>query len=276
MFLFLLSGFSTVAFSGDSPINGLLYNVNETTSLLYECQLEKDGLLNCKFTQTKVKRKLNVNRFTEKLNDARNIFHSESEKTESIAQSCTTNQLVVDLMNGSKYPKKDNDGISEETLKWVKTVSGIEKLDLKKLLKATQKFCISKSEVDYLAIAKLSIDKDMRTCEVSSANQFTQSFRQIKDANGINTWVVQGSPAGPCGIVQLSRFEHETDSNGKVTRPNEWNYIAKKSVTNPRGDMGGILSKMSCKDFDENESLYSWRSKDYPIGKCDYINFVVL
>ena len=78
---------------------------------------------------------------------------------------------------------------------------------------------------------------------------------------------------GACGIVQLSRFEPERlkSSSGEF-----WKYIAKKSVTNKQGlFMRGFGGDVMCKDLDENEYIYDYKSKTHALG-CDYIEFVWL
>ena len=79
---------------------------------------------------------------------------------------------------------------------------------------------------------------------------------------GPGTWSVIPKATGPCGIVQLDRFESDSGF---------FNYIFKKAVTNPNGD--DIIG--NCDKWDENEYVYSWKSKSYPL-ECRYIEFSVL
>ena len=72
-------------------------------------------------------------------------------------------------------------------------------------------------------------------------------------------------PEGPCGIVQLSRFEKDPDDDSRFF----WLYFSKKAVTNPRGK---LLLGMQCSDLDETEYKYDWRSREI-YAQCDYIKF---
>jgi len=116
-------------------------------------------------------------------------------------------------------------------------------------------------------------DKEVRTCQVSS-NVFTQTFKYVQDyTSNSGAWVVQSQPEGPCGIVQLSRFEPVITKIGDTNYTN-WNYIAKKAITNPKGQ---AFLELKCSNLDQNEYVYDWQSSTqeddlYRLG-CDYIEF---
>lgn len=74
-------------------------------------------------------------------------------------------------------------------------------------------------------------------------------------------------------LVQLSRFTPERSDVGNYTF---WKYTAKKAVTNPQAiAFPGVGKNVLCKELDEAEYLYDWRSKQQPL-QCDYIEFSVL
>ena len=105
-------------------------------------------------------------------------------------------------------------------------------------------------------------DKDMRTCKVS-ANTFEGTFNAIASQSGADTWVAQSTPSGPCGAVQLSRFESESAAGVRF-----WKFFSRKAITNPTGMFYG----QSCSGFDQREYEWDWRSEETFQG-CDYIEF---
>ena len=48
-----------------------------------------------------------------------------------------------------------------------------------------------------------------------------------------------------------------------------WNYVSQKVVTNKNSNEDSLLS---CKDLDENEYPYSWKSREIYF-RCEYIKF---
>ena len=98
------------------------------------------------------------------------------------------------------------------------------------------------------------------TCAVNS-HRFTQRFKRV---DGAGPWVVMDQPNGPCGVINVSRFERPTGSTFPV-----WNYRAKKVVTNPGGE---LMPRFSCSDLDEREFVYDWRSEEKFLN-CNYIKF---
>ena len=94
---------------------------------------------------------------------------------------------------------------------------------------------------------------------------YKQTFQFVNDAvSGEGTWVVISSPTGPCGVINLSRFERAPNTDIPF-----WNYVAKKTITNPKGK---ILGLNSCSVLDEDEYLYTWNSKEHFMG-CEIIEF---
>ena len=147
------------------------------------------------------------------------------------------------------------------------SLSATEKRDMAEVGKILSGFCENKTEENFLKMIYFSHNKDLRTCSVSS-HTFEQVFQQTQtDIGGEEpSWITKPVPEGPCGIVQLSRFEPEkSGSSGFVF----WKYIARKAITNPKGtDTFG----QSCKGWDEKEYLYDWREKERALN-CEYINF---
>jgi hypothetical protein len=164
---------------------------------------------------------------------------------------------MVEILEGrKKAPKEDG---------W-KEFTEMQKKDYLIITKALLEFCKSKTEQNFLNVIRLGHEKDTRTCKVSS-QPFKQRFRFVSDdISGAGSWVTEGAPEGPCGFVQLSRFEPDLQRDFKRAF---WKYIARKAVTNPQGS---FFPGTSCKGFDEGEYLYDWKAKERFLG-CDYIEF---
>ena len=252
----LIGALNTLA--GDVPDMGLLYNTKETHSLVFRCQQNSENVLICEFTQTAVRKKAKPEDLKSSLDKARAEFRNGVKFS---PEECKTYSQLLEVFEGRKKPPKGEDKINK--------MSTIEKKDIIESMKAMTKFCKDKTETNYLKLIHLSHEKDMRTCQVSS-NTFKQTFRYIQDnVSGVGTWVTKGEPAGPCGLVQLSRFEPEQTKGVPFVF---WKYTARKAVTNPQGF---IAPGVSCKGLDESEYLYDWRSKEHQLS-CDYIEFSVL
>jgi hypothetical protein len=243
------------ALAEDVPRIGLLWNTKEVSSMLYECKQNTDKSLDCEFTQTSVRKNAKPEELDSKLKQAREEFRKGGFNLSD--DDCKWPGDVIEILEGRKKPPPEAR---------FHELSELEKKDTLKMMRAMVQFCKSKTEEDYLNIIRLRHDKDSRTCRVSS-NPYKQTFRFVSDNLSKNgTWVIQGQPDGPCGFVQLSRFEMDRDNSLKFVN---WNYIARRATTNPQGT---TLLGLSCKDFDEGEYVYDWRSKGHPIG-CDYIEF---
>jgi hypothetical protein len=236
------------------PSVGLLYNTKETHSMVYRCQQNRDNSLDCEFTQTAVRKKAKPEDLNSKLNQARKEFRGGAKNS---AEECKMFNELVDVLEGRKKPPKE-EGFKE--------ITDMQKKDLLKTSRGMVEFCKSRTEENFLNMVRLVHEKETRTCQVSS-NAFKQSFRYVQDTlSDTGAWVVQGTPEGPCGIVQLSRFEPDRLKDSKLIF---WKYVARKAVTNPQGS---FFPGASCKGFDEGEYVYDWKSKEHSLG-CDYVEF---
>jgi hypothetical protein len=240
-----------------APGIGFAYGTKENSFIMYECN-QSGANLDCQFTQSSIRRKLSSQDAKSKLIEARAQFPAaKKELLENDGRFCKEVQLTKSVLSGktnlNSIPDKMREGISKLGLR--------EKQDLSLTMNAIDKFCSNPTEENYLAFVRLGLEHDQRTCSVI-VNPYKQSFAQIQ---GTNNWVViqQEGPTGPCGIVNISRFESETSS-----KINFWNYFAKKVVTNKSGDV--LQGLMKCTDLDEAEYEYNWKSRQIYMG-CDYI-----
>lgn len=248
--------------ANDAPDRGIVYNTKETNAVVYFCEKTSNNLLDCEFTQTRVQKKGKAEELTSQLDQARKLFQSSNEKEEKeISQACTDMNEYLLVLQGRKQGQNI---IQQEK---INSMSEMEKKDLINLFQISNAYCKSKTLENYLAVARAEFDRKIRTCAVSS-NNWKQSFRLIIDeVSGAYTWVAKGEPIGACGVIQLSRFEPEKIKNSKLVA---WNYIAKKMVTNKRGN---LFPGMACEDLDENEYVFDWKSREHGLG-CDYIDFL--
>ncbi len=241
----------------EAPSTGLLYNTKEAHSLVYRCQQNLDNSLDCEFTQTAVRKKTKPDDLNFKLNQAREEFRAGVKMS---ADECKMYKDMNDVFEGRKKAPKE-EGLKE--------ITEMQKKDLLKMTKSMMEFCKSKTEENFLNFVRLGHEKDTRTCKVS-ANTYKQAFRFVQDhLSNAGAWVVQSTPEGPCGIVQLSRFEPERLKDSKLVF---WKYLARKAITNPQGS---FFPGASCKGLDEGEYVYDWRSKEHSLG-CDYVEFTPL
>lgn len=235
----------------ETPNSGMVYNTSESSALTFQCQNKTSTFIECQFTQTSVRKKLKNKELAAAVTKAKSQF-------KDAVQECNGEvNETLDILEGRKEPPI-KDSISK--------MSDLQKKDMLAIFRAFSEFCKVKTEKTYENAVYTSSEVDTRRCSVSS-NSFTQSFRLINDEmNKTYSWVVDSTPTGSCGVVQLSRFEPV--KSGNITF---WNYISRKAITNPKGT---VFVNLSCGDLDQKEYLYDWRSQEQAM-QCDYINFSV-
>jgi len=241
-------------FATSAPIAGLLYNTNEIHSLSYNCNQINNNTIDCNFSQTMIIKKSTPNNLENIQKDARAEFNNGVNISDG---DCKMYSQFLDILEGRINPPKENA---------IEKLSAIEKKDLLDSARAMNEYCDTRELQEFLKVVRLTHEKETRTCKVSS-NTFKQSFQLVRDSlSNEGIWVVKASPEGPCGIIQLSRFEPEIMNNSKVVF---WKFIAKKTITNPNGQ---LFPGSSCRKLDEKEYIYDWRSKEHAV-RCDYIEF---
>jgi hypothetical protein len=243
---------SVIAFdlarSQEFPSTGIVYNTIDAASIVHRCNLTDKLTMDCDFTQTAIRRKLSASEAAQKLAEAKAEF---TAKPTSVSQEeCAQYETMLMVLQGKK-PAPDMQGLAKLT--------GRVKSDVMVIANQFVSFCRDPSLDNWLKIVSTSLDRDKRTCTISS-NAFNQKFRRSDAYN----WTVVSQPYGPCGIVQLDRFEADKTKEG----PTFWNYFARKAVTNPNADAG----LLSCKMLDEREYKYQWQKRN-PDFSCDYVEF---
>ena len=235
----------------ETPTSGMVYNTSESSALVFQCTKESSTFIDCQFTQTSVRKKLENKKLS-------STVATEMSQFKNAVKECNGEiNETLDILEGRKEPPI-KDSISK--------MSDLQKKDMLSISRAFSDFCKVKTENAYEKAVYAINELETRTCSVSS-NSFKQSFRLINDEiNNTYSWVVDSTPTGSCGIVQLSRFEPV-----KLGNIIFWNYISRKAITNPKGK--GFLN-LSCGDLDQKEYLYDSSSHEQAM-QCDYINFSV-
>ena len=241
----------------EAPNTGFVYNNTEDRFLMYEC-IERAGTLECDFTQSSIRRKLDPRDIPKKLEEAKaGYLGAKTEFSADGGEFCKEMNAYELAING----KSTRRGKKFEEFFATRAKMSKQQLQNSNLgLAAIRNFCNSATEANYVALMKFNFDRDARTCNIS-VFPFKQRFAPVQ---GTDNWVVlqQEGPTGACGVINISRFE-------KDKKYSLWNYFAKKVVTNKSGQ---VLPDFECTSLDENEYEYSWRSREIYLG-CDYITF---
>lgn len=267
---------SHAAFGADYPTGGIVFNQIENSSLAYTCSLMQDGTLQCEFDQSRVHKKLKTEGVAKRLQDAEKEFE-KVQSTPSDDAQCKDIPVFLQMLQGDISIDEGIDRLSKKPDDQQAFATGVmttrekakkfpDELDM---FKAMGSYCADRTKENYVNLAKQSINRDLKTCEVS-ANHFSQTFIKVADGTPSGAWVVKSGPDGPCGLIQLSRFEIDQTSVGGSSY-SFWNYIAKKTITNPKGT---ILPTLTCAaGVDQNEYPYTWREKSDSRLGCEYVEF---
>lgn len=251
-----------VAIARDAPTTGMVYGEKERHSLTYDCTLGRDDVLSCEFVQTAVRKKAKLSDWPGVVAEAKKGFQQD-QKNPPKGDQCFDAKMatyVSALRGGSAQ------SLPADVQQKLRGLSTMERQDILSTLEGLQNYCTKKTEAALLAVAKIGFERDLRTCEVSS-NTFKQEFRWVDDFGGAGAWVVSAAPQGPCGVVQLSRFERSAKTEKAF---NFWNYYSRKAVTNPQGKAYGL---MKCSQLDQDTYPYTYLAPSEAGLKCDYIKF---
>jgi hypothetical protein len=201
----------------------------------------------CDFTQNTVRRKLSEEDARKKVLDARTQYLAKPEVMKP--SECAEFAKLSDLMQG-KAAAPDPAKLA--------SVSQRQKADFARFTSLVGAFCQTPSVDTYMKFVAAGVEKDKRTCLVSS-HSFTQRLQPVDGGN----WSVIPERHGPCGVVQLDRFEPDKGASRSATF---WNYIVRKAVTNRNANAG----LASCRMLDEGEYKYEWRRRELDIS-CEYV-----
>jgi len=276
---YLISGLmlavSFGALATDAPLSfGTVHNTKDNGWLTYECDPVEGDRLSCTMTQVMIRKKLSPSEVEAKYREAVKNWPEALAKeyrttpdrimdVKEMKELCSMANAYVGLLRGTS----DGKGLPAETVAAARTQTAIQRRDNEQQFSAILDSCTSKNLDGMKRSTHLALERDARTCTVST-NRFEQTFRPIRDMDGkLLSWTyADTTPQGECGVIQMSRFR-PADPNGK-TDTIFWQYVAKRATSNPDGKF--FLA--SCKDLDESETLYDWRSKEIAM-QCDYIEY---
>lgn len=249
--------------AADAPSVGTVHNTKDNGWISYECGDVKGDRLTCTLTQVMVRKKLKQQELEAKYQEAIKGFEAQRNDP-SMKEFCTMAAGVVDLMQGGPGV-----GLPAEAKQTFQDFNAMQRRDTEQQFTAVLDTCRTKNMDGMRRFIRLGLEKDTRTCLVST-NRFEQTFRRVQDYDGkLTSWTVADTlPQGDCGFVQMSRFVPDDGKPlaGKILL---WKYIGKRATSNPEGK---TLFGTSCKGWDESETLYSWQQKEIPL-QCDYIEY---
>lgn len=261
------------------PTKGLLFNTREDGAMAYDC-IKIDEKLQCNFIQTSVIKKAKAADLDTWLAYAKKEVPLKLQSAMFNPKSCKITQVLIDTMKGSlspgeaikRYPDIAKDVDLNKIIRGAKeATSNTDNADVIAELEDINAICKNKSEENVLNITRHAHAKQMRTCLISSNNQFTQTFTWIADLAGKGAWVIENdTPRGACGYFNTARFE----SNDSIGVGNNklilWKYVHKRIITNPSGEM---FPGMKCGDSDQTEYVYNWSQKRNSRMGCEYVEF---
>lgn len=247
----------------DAPTIGTVHNTKDNGWISYECGEIDNGLLTCALTQVMVRKKINQSEIEAKYRDS--IKDIENQQNDpSMKDLCALAAGTISLLQGGS-----GDGLEPEIKKAFQGFNSMQRRDIEEQSTAVLETCRTKNMDGLRRFLRLAIEKDARTCLVSTY-RFEQTFHPVTDYEGkLTSWTVANAqPQGDCGFVQMSRFVPDDNKPllGKIIL---WKYIAKRATSNPEGK---TFMDTSCSGWDETETVYSWQSKEIPL-QCDYIEY---
>jgi hypothetical protein len=238
------------------PQGGLFTTESQNSALLVFCNKIDSDNLECEFTQISVRNKVKEDDWKKKTAAAQANFKEFLKELERDA--CDSMDLYLDYIQDKA---KSKNSILHE---YFEKMSGEEKQNAISHFKSIKQVCKSKNVDDYLKMERKMFDKDLKTCNIS-AYPYKQRFKLVKDkSSGTFSWLADGTPSGPCGIVQLARFV-PIDVSGITS----WEYVARKEVTNKNATSN---TPIKCSEFDESKMIYELGSNIRQVG-CEYIEF---
>jgi hypothetical protein len=244
----------------ERPRSGLLYNTQETHSLTYDCA-DVGEQLDCQFTQVAVRRKVNSEDITAHIEKSRKDFSELSDKSK-VFGDCGDYSSIISAIKEGRPPT------NADVVKFKKAFSDpVQRYDAIEMFTLIDAYCKKNTEENYMKFIRHMVGRDSRTCLVS-VNPYKSTFKRVYGSAGYN-YIAVSSPTGPCGIIDVSRFEQENATALKITL---WKYYSRRAVANPNSE---ILPGASCSKLDQQEYLYDWRST-VNVMKCDYIEFSAL
>lgn len=253
------------ASAADAPIISTVHNTRDNGWLTYECSPVEDERLTCTMTQVSVRKKLNPAEVERKYQA--DVKQWDKEKNDpAMKEMCVLSAGIIELLQGGSGKDLPPEFGVPELQGMVKGLNAMQRRDMEQQHSAVLETCRTKNADGLHRMLRLALEKDARTCLVST-NRFEQTFRPIRNSDGkLLSWTIADTqPQGEFGFIQMSRFIPESDQPGRMTLL--WKYVAKRATSNPEGV---TMMDISCKGWEETETVYDWQKKEIPL-QCDYI-----
>jgi hypothetical protein len=249
------------------PRSGSVYNESESNYLTYECRELNSLEMKCSFIQTSVIKPSRAdvyNDFTKELSLCEAEF-SQGDALKESQKMCADLSVMLSLADGSLSREEalnleiSGKKLSSENIdKYFNYPEEQRKMVAAELL-AVKNLCATNSPAEACqGFLKAGKDLEARTCKVHSS-KFEQRFSRLSSEKTV--WTVQDSPSGECGVINVSRFEKDTDYL--------WRYISQKVVTNPSAT---AIGNMKCSELDQGIFTFGWKHNGYA-KNCDFIKF---
>lgn len=235
----------------ERPTVGIVYHTTENSALTYNCKSSGNDVIECEFVQTFVRLQSTPEQLPGFLEKARSSYAEEVKGIKT--RGCGDLERMDAILKGGQTALPAEAPFAK--------ASAAEKDEIKRWMSLMLQFCKSPTMPNFEAFIKFQHDKDCRTCNVGS-HSYTQKMRR----NSTGAWTTIPIQYGPCGIVQLDRFEVAERMPSLVV----WNYIARKAVTNPKA----TTALAPCNTLDESEYIYKWVPRDLFLP-CNYIKFSI-
>lgn len=266
---FLVLGSAQAA--NEYPTLGLLYHTTEGSSIQHDCAL-KGQELHCEMTQAFVRQKLPPEKVAKRRQEllSQNRVPTNGKSSADFAKEfgkgmCEDIDGVLRaLAQSTPHPK-----LLPEKRQEFQRMAPDEKKHMLETMELLARLCKSPNQASFDALTEHSVKTEARTCKVGS-HRWTEVFQLTPNIYGSGSvtpvWTSKDSPSGPCGTVMLNRFEQVDSATGNLKF---WQYISRKAITNPNGELPGIGK---CSNFDEATYTYSWKSRELYLN-CSIIEF---
>lgn len=227
------------------PFSGTLIGSKDGDILNYECQTQQDGKLACSFVQVLLSNQSDEEKLQESLLQVPALLEDPSE----ILKSCEMFSQMDARMQAIEEGRQI-EGLSDKEYavarEWLE--SGNAEL-FREQLPALNAFCQQPTKETAEGLFRAFHEMSRTTC-TPFVNRYEQTFVKVNE----NLWVVESSPTGECGIVNISSFYLPDPERASTL----WNYRAQKTIMNKAGKANGLIE---CSGLDETPQDYRWDSQ---------------
>ena len=239
--------FPSLCFADGQPLSGTFIGSADGDILTYECGLAETGRVTCSFVQVLMSKPHKPEEWEQERSKLKTDL--KSEDTASMQKTmCEVADKLEPALKDSDDPSVDN---------YLKAYIAEDTEAAKVVAESSRKGCVNPSFENLEGFFYQSFIRDTLTCN-PMVKKYDQTFIKVyKDV-----WTVESSPSGPCGIVNTSRLEQDSEYD------TFWNYFSSKVITNKAGE---AMPGVSCADLDEATYQYLWNA---PAKKRDCVYLV--